>query len=123
RFEPQCLPVLKGVSGGGEDLDAATSTFEQQQGGRPIIASTFNSAGGRAFCAATRQNVGKRLAIQLDNEIISAPVVQSAICGGSGIITGAFTTPQTQEQAPLLRSGAPPAPRPTIEERTAGVQR
>jgi protein-export membrane protein SecD len=121
RFQPQCLPILKRVIVGGEDLDDAKSTFEQQQGGRPIIAFTFNSAGGRAFCAATRANVGKRLAIQLDNEIISAPVVQSAICGGNGIITGAFTTQQTQEQALLLRSGALPASLTIIEERTVGA--
>jgi protein-export membrane protein SecD len=121
RYQPPCLPVLKRVVVGGEDLDDAKATFEQQQGGRPIISFTFNSAGGRAFCAATRANIGKRLAIQLDNEIISAPVVQSAICGGSGIITGTFTTQQTQEQALLLRSGALPATLSIIEERTVGA--
>ena len=121
RYQPQCLPVFKRVIVGGEDLDDAKSTFENQQGGRPIISFTFNSAGGRAFCNATRANIGKRLAIQLDNEIISAPVVQSAICGGSGIITGTFTTQQTQEQALLLRSGALPATLSIIEERTVGA--
>jgi preprotein translocase subunit SecD len=121
RYQVQCLPVLKRVVVGGEDLDDAKATFEQQQGGRPIISFTFNAAGGRAFCAATRANIGKRLAIQLDNEIISAPVVQSAICGGSGIITGTFTTQQTQEQALLLRSGALPATLSIIEERTVGA--
>jgi preprotein translocase subunit SecD len=121
RYQPQCLPVFKRVVVGGEDLDDAKATFEQQQGGRPIISFTFNAAGGRAFCAATRANIGKRLAIQLDNEIISAPVVQSAICGGSGIITGSFTTQQTQEQALLLRSGALPATLSIIEERTVGA--
>ncbi len=121
RFQPQCLPVFKRVVVGGEDLDDAKSTFEQQQGGRPIISFTFNAAGGRSFCAATRANIGKRLAIQLDGEIISAPVVQSAICGGSGIITGQFTTQQTQEQALLLRSGALPATLTIIEERTVGA--
>jgi preprotein translocase subunit SecD len=121
RYQPQCLPVFKRVVVGGEDLDDAKATFEQQQGGRPIISFTFNAAGGRAFCAATRANIGKRLAIQLDNEIISAPVVQSAICGGSGIITGTFTTQQTQEQALLLRSGALPATLTIIEERTVGA--
>jgi preprotein translocase subunit SecD len=120
RFQPQCLPVLKRVVVGGEDLNNAASTFEPQTN-RPIISFTFNAAGGRAFCAATRQNIGKRLAIQLDNEIISAPVVQSAICGGSGIITGQFTTQQTQEQALLLRSGALPATLTIIEERTVGA--
>jgi preprotein translocase subunit SecD len=122
RFQPTCLPMFKRIVVGGEDLDDARSTFEsQQQGGRPIISFSFNAAGGRAFCAATRANVGKRLAIQLDNEIISAPVVQSAICGGSGIITGSFTTQQTQEQALLLRSGALPATLTIIEERTVGA--
>ena len=121
RYQPQCLPVFKRVVVGGEDLDDAKSTFESQQGGRPIISFTFNTAGGRAFCNATRTNIGKRLAIQLDGEIISAPVVQSAICGGSGIITGQFTTQQTQEQALLLRSGALPATLTIIEERTVGA--
>jgi preprotein translocase subunit SecD len=121
RYQPPCLPVLKRIIVGGEDLDDAKATFEQQQGGRPIISFTFNTAGGRAFCNATRQNIGKRLAIQLDSEIISAPVVQSAICGGSGIITGQFTTQQTQEQALLLRSGALPATLTIIEERTVGA--
>src|SRR5471032_2346629 len=59
RFQPQCLPVFKRVVVGGEDLDDAKATFEQQQGGRPIISFTFNAAGGRAFCAATRANIGK----------------------------------------------------------------
>ena len=121
RYQPQCLPVLKRIVVGGEDLDDSKATFEQQQGGRPIISFTFNSAGGRAFCAATRANIGKRLAIQLDGEIISAPVVQSAICGGSGIITGSFTTQQTQEQALLLRSGALPATLSIIQESTVGA--
>jgi preprotein translocase subunit SecD len=121
RYQPQCLPVLKRVVVGGEDLDDAKATFEQQQGGRPIISFAFNGAGGRAFCAATRANIGKRLAILLDNEIISAPVVQSAICGGGGIISGAFTTQQTQEQSLLLRSGALPATLTIIEERTVGA--
>ena len=121
RYQVQCLPVLKRVIVGGEDLDDAKSTFDQTQGGRPIISFTFNSAGGRAFCTATRNNINKRLAIMLDGEIISAPVVQSAICGGSGIITGQFTTQQTQEQALLLRSGALPATLTIIEERTVGA--
>jgi preprotein translocase subunit SecD len=122
RYQPPCLPVFKRVVVGGEDLDDAKSTFEnQQQGGRPIITFSFNASGGRAFCAATRANIGKRLAIQLDSEIISAPVVQSAICGGSGIITGQFTTQQTQEQSLLLRSGALPATLTIIEERTVGA--
>src|SRR5471032_348872 len=122
RYQPTCLPVFKRVVVSGEELDDAKSTFENQaNGGRPVISFTFNAQGGRSFCAATRANIGKRLAIQLDNEIISAPVVQSAICGGSGIITGAFTTQQTQEQALLLRSGALPATLTIIQESTVGA--
>jgi preprotein translocase subunit SecD len=121
RYNPQCIPVLKRVIVGGEELDDARATFEQQSSGRPIISFTFNTAGGRAFCNATKANINKRLAIMLDGEIISAPVVQSAICGGSGIITGTFTTQQTQEQALLLRSGALPATLTIIEERTVGA--
>jgi preprotein translocase subunit SecD len=121
RYNPQCVPVLKRVIVGGEELDDARATFEQQSSGRPIISFTFNTSGGRAFCNATKANINKRLAIMLDGEIISAPVVQSAICGGSGIITGTFTTQQTQEQALLLRSGALPATLTIIEERTVGA--
>src|SRR5471032_2709456 len=58
RYQPQCIPVLKRVVVGGEDLDDAKATFDQQQGSRPIISFTFNGAGGRAFCTATRANIG-----------------------------------------------------------------
>ena len=115
-FKGSVSDVIGGVfTSGGTGSNGFSSSL-------PLSGSfTFNSAGGRAFCAATRANIGKRLAIQLDNEIISAPVVQSAICGGSGIITGTFTTQQTQEQALLLRSGALPATLSIIEERTVGA--
>jgi preprotein translocase subunit SecD len=119
RHQVQCLPVLKRVIVGGEDLDDAKATFDQTTN-RPIISFTFNSAGGRAFGDATARNIGKRLAIMLDGEIISAPVVQGVI-RGSGIITGQFTPQQTQEQALLLRSGALPATLAIIEERTVGA--
>ncbi len=100
RYQPQCLPVFKRVVVGGEDLDDAKSTFEEPAG-RPADHLLHLQHRGRP-CVLQRHapNIGKRLAIQLDGEIISAPVVQSAICGGSGIITGQFTTQQTQEQAP-----------------------
>src|SRR5262249_25436187 len=62
RFQPPCLPVFKRVIVGGEDLDDAKATFEQQQGGRPIISFTFNSAGGRALCAPPRPKARTRAA-------------------------------------------------------------
>ena len=64
--------------------------------------------------------IGKRLAIVLDGKIISAPVIQDAIVGGSGIITGNFTFQSATDLALLLRSGALPAPLNIIEERTVG---
>ena len=57
----------------------------------------------------------------LDNEVISAPVIQSAIVGGSGVITGNFTSEAANELAMLLRSGALPAPLEVLEERTVGA--
>ena len=64
--------------------------------------------------------MGKRLAIVLDNKIISAPVIREAIVGGSGQITGDFTFQSATDLALLLRSGALPAPLNIIEERTVG---
>jgi len=123
---PQIV-VLRRVIVGGEDLTDAQATFDQQTH-RPIISFAFTTAGGRAFCTATGQNVGKRLAIVLDEgpqyggrKVISAPVVQGSICGGHGIITGSFTTKETNELALLLRSGALPATLTVIEERSVGA--
>jgi protein-export membrane protein SecD len=64
--------------------------------------------------------VGKLFAIVLDNKVISAPVIRDAICGGSGEISGSFTSDSATELARLLRSGALPAPMKIIEERSVG---
>jgi preprotein translocase subunit SecD len=85
------------------------------------VSFRFTTSGGRAFCRATTDNVGKPLAIVLDERVISAPVIQSSICGGSGIITGNFTVQQTNELALQLRSGALPATLTVIERRTVGA--
>jgi preprotein translocase subunit SecD len=101
----------------GENLTDAASTF---QDGQPVVSFTFDTIGGKRFCDATRGNVGKLFAIVLDNKVISAPVIRSAICGGSGIISGNFTVQGTQDLALLLRAGALPAPLTILEERTVG---
>ena len=103
---------------GGENLTDAGVSF---QDGRPVVTFKFNTIGGRKFGEATKNNVGERLAIVLDNEIISAPNIQSAILGGSGIITGSFTSEEANNLAMLLRSGALPAPLEVLEERTVGA--
>ena len=113
------LPVRRAALLGGERLTQAQVTVQPQAGG-PAVSFTFDSTGGRIFGEFTQQNVGERLAIVLDDEIISAPRIQSAILGGSGIITGNFTFQEAEDLALLLRAGALPAPLVILEERTVG---
>ena len=103
---------------GGENLTDAQASFQE---GQPVVSFKFNSLGGKKFGEATKNNIGERLAIVLDNEVISAPVIQSAILGGNGIISGNFTIKSANDLALLLRSGALPAPLEVLEERTVGA--
>ncbi len=103
---------------GGENLIDAQVAY---QDGSPVVSFKFNTIGGKKFGEATKNNVGERLAIVLDNEVISAPTIQSAILGGSGVITGNFDVKSANDLALLLRSGALPAPLEVIEERTVGA--
>ena len=109
--------VFNEVIVSGERLVDAQATF---QDGRPIISFRFDAAGGQIFGRVTSENVGTRLAIVLDNEVVSAPNIQSPILGGSGIITGVFTVQETVDLALVLRAGALPAPLHILEERTVG---
>jgi preprotein translocase subunit SecD len=109
--------VYKRVVVGGDSLTNATPQNDQ---GRWVVQFRFDSAGGRRFCNATTENVHKRLAIVLDRKVISAPEIQSAICGGNGIITGNFTAQSATDLALLLRAGALPAPLNIIEQNTVG---
>lgn len=102
----------------GEHLVDARAAFD---GGMPVVSFKFDSSGGKKFGEATQNHVGERLAIVLDNEVISAPNIQTAILGGSGQISGNFTLESAQELALLLRSGALPAPLEVLEERTVGA--
>ena len=82
----------------------------------------FNTSGARKFGNYTAENIGNPFAIVLDDEVISAPVIQSHIAGGSGIITGRFTVEETTNLAVLLRAGALPAGLDFLEERTIGPE-
>ena len=101
----------------GDMLVNAQATFD---GGRPVVNFKFNTQGARKFAKTTTDNVGKRFAIVLDNKVITAPVIQSAIVNGSGIIQGRFTVETANNLALLLRAGALPAPLHVIEERSVG---
>lgn len=113
----QTISVKRRAMITGEMLDNAQPTF---QDGQAVVSFKLNATGGRRFCDVTRNNVGTPFAIVLDNEVISAPVIRDAICGGSGVISGGFTAQTANELALLLRAGALPAPMSVAEERSVG---
>jgi preprotein translocase subunit SecD len=102
----------------GENLTDASAGFDQD--GRPAVNFRFDTTGARRFGDYTRQNVGRIFAIVLDGEVISAPRIISAITGGSGQITGAFSVQEANRLAILLRAGALPAEIQVLEQRTVG---
>ncbi|VDC30549.1 protein translocase subunit SecD [Pseudogemmobacter humi] len=104
----------------GEQLVDSQPAFDDRQ--RPAVSFRFDSSGGRRFGDYTANNIGKLFAIVLDNEVISAPQIQTHIAGGAGIITGQFTVEETTELAVLLRAGALPARMEFLEERTIGPE-
>ncbi|MFD3190722.1 protein translocase subunit SecD [Sedimentitalea sp. HM32M-2] len=104
----------------GEELVDAQPAFDQN--GRPAVNFRFNTSGARKFGDYTAENIGSPFAIVLDDEVISAPVIQSHIPGGSGIITGNFTVEESTNLAVLLRAGALPAGLAFLEERTIGPE-
>jgi preprotein translocase subunit SecD len=104
----------------GEDLVDSQPDFDQNN--RPAVSFRFNPSGGRKFGDYTANNIGSPFAIVLDDEVISAPTIQSHISGGSGIITGSFTVEESTELAVLLRAGALPAKMTFLEERTVGPE-
>ena len=104
----------------GEQLVDAQPSFDQN--GRPAVNFRFNPTGARKFGDYTAENIGSPFAIVLDQEVISAPVIQSHIPGGSGIITGNFTVEESTNLAILLRAGALPAGLEFLEERTIGPE-
>src|SRR6056297_2914062 len=104
----------------GDELVDAQPDFDQN--GRPAVSFRFNPTGARKFGDYTAQNIGNPFAIVLDGEVISAPVIQSHIPGGSGIITGNFSVEESTQLAVLLRAGALPAGLDFLEERTVGPE-
>jgi preprotein translocase subunit SecD len=90
------------------------------QYGEPYVSIEFDRKGARTFERVTGENVGKRLAIVLDNKVYSAPVIQEKIAGGKARITGRFTMEEARDLAIILRAGALPAPVTVLEERTVG---
>ena len=113
------LSVSKRVILSGDNLVNAQPSLDNQTN-QAVVSFTFDRAGSKKFGRVTSKSVGKRLAIILDNKIISAPVVKEPILGGNGQITGDFSFQSATDLALMLRSGALPAPLNIIEERTVG---
>ena len=104
---------------GGENLVDAKGSFDQTEG--HAVSFRFDTEGAQKFGKITTSNIGSRLAVVLDGVVITAPRINSAITGGSGIITGNFNAQDAADLAVLLRAGALPAPLEIVEERSVGA--
>ena len=111
------IAVEKDAMLSGEDVADAQPTFEKN---RASVSLSFNSRGATLFENVTGENVGRRMAIVLDDKVYSAPVIQQRIAGGRAVITGQFTTQEATDLAIVLRAGSLPAPVSVLEERTVG---
>ncbi len=109
--------VKKRIYVSGENLVDSQPSFQDNQ---PVVSFRFDAKGGNNFGKVTSRNVNKSLAIILDNEVISAPNINSPIMGGSGIISGSFSVKETHDLSLLLRAGVLPAPLTILEERSVG---
>lgn len=100
----------------GGSLKSATPSVGQY--GEPIVLFNLDRQGAKIFALVTQENIGRRLAIVLDEEVLMAPSIKTAITGGSGQITGSFTQTEVQDISNILNAGALPAPVVIIEDRT-----
>jgi preprotein translocase subunit SecD len=102
----------------GSDLKFAKVAFEEM--GQPIVHIEFNGNGRMLFGKLTGENVGRQLAIVLDDKVYSAPTIQTRITGGSAQITGHFKLEEAQDLATVLKAGALPASLIALESRVVG---
>lgn len=114
------IAVEDRVALSGDRLVSAAAERDPQTG-RPIVTFRFDTAGALEFGRITSANVGRQFAVVLDGQVLTAPVIQTPIMGGSGQITGQFTPEETQTLAVMLNSGSLPASLEVIEERTVGA--
>ena len=113
------LNISKRIIMSGENLINANPSFNNRTN-ETVVTFSLDRVGAKKFARATTDNIGKRMAIILDNKIISAPSIREPIISGNGQISGDFTFQTATDLALLLRSGALPAPLSIIEERTVG---
>ena len=113
------LNVSKRIVMSGENLIDAQPNINNQNN-EPTVSFTLDRLGAQKFGRTTTDNVGKRLAIVLDGEIISAPSINEPITSGNGMISGNFSFQEATDLSLLLRSGALPTPLLVVEERSVG---
>ena len=102
----------------GDVITDAKDEFDQH--GRPCVSMQMNVDGARRWAALTKANLHRSVAIVLDNNVYSAPTVQSEITGGNSQITGNFTAEDTRDLANVLKSGKMPAPAKIVSEEIVG---
>ncbi len=103
----------------GEVIVDARQDFSQT-GSEPEVLMQMNGEGARKWKRLTAQNVGKRIAIVLDNFVYSAPRVQNEIPNGSSSISGSFTIEEAKDLANILKAGKLPVPTRIVEEAVVG---
>jgi len=121
NLPPRKVVVQRRISVAGDRLTNASSGVNQQSGQWEIIIR-FDSVGARQFADITRNNTHHRFAIVLDKTVLSDPVINEPILGGTASITGSFTSQSAEDLARLLRAGALPAPLKPLEERSVGAE-
>jgi preprotein translocase subunit SecD len=106
----------------GANLKSAALVFSQDQSnlGEPEISFVLDAVGTKAFAAATQANIGKKISIYLDSQLLMSPTVQVAITDGKGVIQGGFTAAEASNYALLLKSGALPVKLVAISEEVVG---
>ncbi|WP_279102695.1 protein translocase subunit SecDF [Bacteroides acidifaciens] len=102
----------------GDVITDAKDEFNQYS--KPIVTMAMNNDGARRWAQLTKQNIGRAIAIVLDNYVYSAPNVNTEITGGHSEISGNFTPEQTKDLANVLKSGKMPAPAHIVQEDIVG---
>jgi len=120
RSRPIAYLVEKKTWMTGEVIADARPRPDTNVPGNYLVELTFNARGANLFEDITSKNVGRRLAIVLDNTVYSAPRIQERIAGGRAVITGSFDIREARDLTIVLRAGALPAPVTIAEERTVG---
>jgi preprotein translocase subunit SecD len=103
----------------GKDVKKASVVFNPQTG-KPEVGLSFTENGKKLFGQLTERNIGRQVPIFLDNQLLSAPVVQQAIKDGNAVITGNFSVDEAKRLAMAINSGALPVPIKLVEQKNIG---